>query len=117
MKTGKVLLGCEKPIGSTKSKRSKAKQYSNRFSFDSIDDFRKATGVLRKENWRDNSSGNPPKGNEPGTFEADNRWLEIKIIKGEKDANKLLKSAKVKYKATYKEPMGYRVFDQGGYFD
>jgi len=117
MKTGTVLLGCKKPIGSTKGKRSKAKQYSNRFSFDSTDDFRKAEGALRRANFYQQGNGNPPKGDEPGSYTSNEYWNMIDIVAGEKEANKLLKSAKVKYKATYKEPMGYRVYNQGGYFD
>lgn len=89
----------------------------NSYSFNNREDFRKATSELRKAGFYMSGNGNPPKGNEPGSYSEDEHWLVIKITRGEKEALKLLKKAKLNYGGEYKKPMGYKVFNQGGYLD
>lgn len=89
----------------------------NSYSFNNREDFRKAEGVLSKANFYRSGSGNPPKGDEPGLYTSDEHWNTIKIVRGEKEALKLLKKAKLNYGGEYKKPMGYKVFNQGGYLD
>lgn len=89
----------------------------NDYTFNNNEDYYKAVAVLRDAGFYRSGNGNPPKGDEPGTYIEDERWLNIRVIKGEKEALKLLKKSKIKYKAEYKEPMGYKIHNQGGYLD
>lgn len=92
-------------------------QVNNSYSFDSLEDFRKAAGELRKAGFYKSGSGNPPSGDEPGSYTEDEHWRVIKIVRGEKEAAKLLKKAKLDKGGEYKKPMGYKVYNQGGYLD
>lgn len=89
----------------------------NKYTFNSLEDFRKAASELRKAGFYMSGNGNPPKGDEPGSYTEDERWLIIKVGRGEKEATKVIKKAKVGYKSEYAKPMGYKVFNQGGYLD
>lgn len=89
----------------------------NTYSFNNLEDYRKATSALRKANFYRSGNGNPPKGDEPGSYSEDERWLTIKIVRGEKEAAKVLKKSKIDYKSEYKKPMDYKVFNHGGYLD
>lgn len=89
----------------------------NSYTFDNLQDYRKAVAVLRDAGFYNSDNGNPPKGDEPGTYKEDERWLNLRIINGEKEALKLLKKAKLNQGGEYKEPMGYRVHNHGGYLD
>ena len=96
---------------------NEAQQIDNDYTLDNLDTYYKAVKVLRDAGFYASGNGNPPKGNEPGIYKEDQRWLNIRIIKGEKEAAELLKKSKLKYKAEYKEPIGYKVHNQGGYLD
>ena len=89
----------------------------NSYTFDNLADYRKAVAALYKANFYRSGNGNPPKGDEPGSYSEDERWLNIRIGSGEKEAAKILKKTRLKYKAEYKKPMGYVVHNQGGYLD
>ena len=96
---------------------NEAKQIDNAYTFDNRQDYDKAVKALRDAGFYRSGDGNPPKGDEPGSYEENEHWLTIKIIRGDKDALKLLKKAKLNYGGKYKEPMGYKVYNQGGYLD
>jgi hypothetical protein len=89
----------------------------NSYTFDNLADYRKAVAALYKANFYRSGNGNPPTGDEPGSYSEDERWLTIKIVRGEKEAAKVLKKSKVNYKSEYKKPMGYTVHNHGGYLD
>jgi hypothetical protein len=92
-------------------------QIDNDYTFNNLEDYRKAVAALRDAEFYKSGNGIPPTGNEPGTYTEDERWLNIRINSGEKEAIKLLKKTKLKYKAKYQKPIGYKVFNQGGYLD
>ena len=89
----------------------------NSYTFDNLADYRKAAATLYKANFYRSGNGNPPSGDEPGSYSEDERWLTIKIIRGEKEAAKILKKTKLKYNSEYKKPIGYTVHNHGGYLD
>lgn len=89
----------------------------NSYTFNSLDDYREAVRILNKAGFYRSGNGNPPTGNEPGSYTEDERWLNLRVNRGEKEAAKLLKKSKLKFKAEYKEPMGYTVHNHGGYLD
>jgi len=92
-------------------------QVDNDYTFDNLQDYRKAVSALRTANFYASGNGNPPKGDEPGIYQEDERWLNLRIISGEKEAAKVLKKTKLKYNAKYQKPMSYKVFNHGGYLD
>lgn len=96
---------------------NEAKEIDNDYTFSTLDEYYKGVKVLKLAGFYRSGNGNPPTGNEPGIYKEDEHWLNIRIIKGEKEALKLLKKSKIKYKAEYKEPMGYKIHNQGGYLD
>ena len=89
----------------------------NSYTFNDLQDYRKAISALNAANFYRSGNGYPPKGDEPGSYSEDERWLTIKIVRGEKEAAKVLKKSKVNYKSEYKKPMGYTVHNHGGYLD
>jgi|GEM_PF-1519665 hypothetical protein len=89
----------------------------NSYTFDNSQDYRKAVSALNAADFYRSGNGNPPKGDEPGSYSEDEHWNVIKIIRGEKEAAKILKKLKLNYKSEYKKPMGYKVHNQGGYLD
>ena len=89
----------------------------NSYTFNNLQDYRKAVAVLRDANFYNSGNGNPPKGDELGTYKDDERWLNLRIVKGEEEALKLLKKAKLNHSAEYKEPISYIVYNHGGYLD
>lgn len=92
-------------------------QIDNDYTFDNLQDYRKAIGALRDAGFYASGNGNPPTGDEKGTYKEDERWLNISIISGDKEAIKILKKTKLKYNAKHQKPMGYKVHNQGGYLD
>lgn len=96
---------------------NEAKEIDNDYTFSNLDDYYKAVSVLYRAGFYRSGSGNPPKGNEPGSYEENENWLNLKVIRGEKEALKILKKSKIKYKAEYRKPMGYTIHNQGGYLD
>jgi len=89
----------------------------NSYTFNDLQDYRKAISALDGANFYRSGNGNPPKGDESGSYSEDEHWKVIKILRGEKEAAKILKKLKLNYKSEYKKPMGYKVFNQGGYLD
>lgn len=96
---------------------NEAKEIDNDYTFSNLDDYYKAVRALYNAGFYRSGSGNPPKGNEPGSYEENENWLNLKVIRGEKEALKILKKAKIKYKAEYRKPMGYAIHNHGGYLD
>lgn len=96
---------------------NEAKEIENDYTFSDLQDYYKGVKVLRDAGFYRSGNGNPPKGDEPGTYVEDERWLNLRVVKGEKEAFKLLKKSKLKYKADYSKPMGYMVHNHGGYLD
>lgn len=96
---------------------NEAKEIDNNYTFSNLNDYYKAVSALSAAGFYKSGSGNPPKGDEPGSYREDENWLNIKVIRGEKEALKILKKSKIKYKTEYKKPMGYVVHNQGGYLD
>lgn len=96
---------------------NEAKEIDNDYTFDNNQDYNKAVGALRDAGFYRSGNGNPPTGDEPGTYVEDERWLNLRIIRGEKEAAKLLKKTKLKYKSEYAKPKGYAIHNQGGYLD
>lgn len=92
-------------------------QVNNYYSFNSLEDFRKASGVLRKAGFYRSGNANPPTGDELGHYREDERWRVITIGRGQKEAAKLLKNAKLDKGGKYQKPMDYKIFNQGGYLD
>lgn len=96
---------------------NEARGIDNDYTFNTRDEYYKGVKVLRDAGFYRSGNGNPPTGNEPGTYKEDEHWLNIRIISGEKEALKLLKKSKLKYDVKYVEPMGYRIHNHGGYLD
>jgi hypothetical protein len=79
------------------------------YSFNSLSKFRNAQAKLYKANFYRNGNGNPPTGEEVGIYSEDENWLTIEILTGNIElANGHLE---------YKKPIGYMVFNHGGYLD
>ena len=96
---------------------NEAKQIDNAYTFDNRQDYDKAVKALRDAGFYRSGNGNPPTGDEPGTYVEDERWLDLRINSGEKEAAKLIKKTKTKYKSEYKGGRGYTVHNHGGYLD
>ena len=92
-------------------------QTDNDYTFDNLQDYRKAVAALYNAGFYRSGNGNPPTGDETGTYQEDEHWLNLRIIDGEKDAAKVLKKTKLKYNAKYQKPTGYTVFNHGGHLD
>jgi hypothetical protein len=96
---------------------NEAKEIDNAYTFDNLEDYRKAVKALRDAGFYRSGNGYPPKGDEPGTYVEDERWLDLRINGGEKEAAKLIKKTKTKYSSEYKGPRGYTIHNHGGYLD
>lgn len=96
---------------------NEAKGIDNSYTFDNLQDYRKAEASLRDAGFYRSGNGNPPTGNEPGFYVGDENWLNLEITKGEKEAAKLIKKTKTKYSSEYAKPKGYAVHNHGGYLD
>lgn len=79
------------------------------YTFRNREDFNKSVRKLYDMGWRRSGNGNPPNGNEPGTYEVDDNWCTIKILRGEID----LSLGQVEYRKAY----GYQVHNHGGHLD
>jgi len=72
---------------------NEAKEIDNDYTFDNSQDYNKAVGALRDAGFYRSGNGNPPTGDEPGTYIEDERWLNLRIIRGEKEAAKYKEAA------------------------
>jgi hypothetical protein len=88
----------------------------NRYQFNTLQDLNKANSALYKAGFY-SQNANPPTGKEPGSFNVDNNWIAIDVIRGHKEAAKIFKKLKLDYGGKYKKPIGYKVFNHGGYYD
>lgn len=83
-----------------------------RLTFNNINDYNKVDGVLYKNGFKTPTSMD--KGS--GYYKLDDNWLTIEFNK-ELQNNILPLINDVKYSLEYIKPMGYKIFNQGGYID
>ena len=106
-----------KRITEWKSNLGEARELDNDYTFDNLQDYRNAEASLIDGGFYRAGDGNPPTRKDPNSYAADERWLNLRIIRGEKEAAELIKKTKTKYKSKYATPKGYIVHNQGGYLD
>jgi len=86
-------------------------------SFNNRSDYNKGISAFNSKKWRNSTSGNPPTGKEPGSYNPNDHWLVINVYENHKQAIKLLKGKNVKFTTRLKKPMNYVVHNHGGYLD
>ena len=80
-----------------------------RYHFRTREEFNQGTREFYNLGWYESGNGNPPTGNEPGTYSTDEAWLFIDIIKGDTD----LSFGRLEYVT----PPTYFVHNHGGHLD
>jgi hypothetical protein len=101
--------------GDWKEVKDSEKNISIEFQFSSSEDFNKAHSILIKSGFRNSNSGNPPKGDEKGSFTPNDRFKSITVTRNSKEAKSILRGINSEQKE--KKPMSYHIHNHGGHLD